>query len=135
MDRIHALGMLGVMVVLTATVYGLTGKEDSDTVDTAISEADVVVNYTGEGYEPREVTVKKGDTVAWVSEGPAMWTASSSHPTHADYGLDEHSDPAFDQGEQGSMFVFTFGKVGEWQYHNHLNAYHHGTVNVVAEDG
>lgn len=131
------IAMIGCILALT-----LAGCTQPDTATGALSDQEIkqiqeekehVVTYTADGFKPSHITVKKGDTVTWVSDGPAMWVASNSHPTHADYGLDDHADPVFDQGEAAQVFTFRFNRTGEWQYHNHENAYHHGTVTVTDE--
>lgn len=124
------------VMTTTALVAGCTGTgTDSAAVniDRVAADHDHVIRYTDDGFDPDRLTVSPGDSVAWVRSGPDMWIASNSHPTHADYGLDRHGDPIFDQAEHGTLFTFTFNETGEWQYHNHMNAYHHGMV-VVEED-
>lgn len=125
----HVPGTL--FLIIAALLAGCTGNlSDAEDPTGKIGAADHIINYTSEGFQPRRVTVAPGDTVAFVSEGPKMWVASNSHPTHADYGLDGGADPLFDQKRAGRVYSFTFNRAGEWQYHNHENAYHHGTVIV-----
>jgi hypothetical protein len=38
---------------------------------------------------------------------------------------------AFDQCSAGTSYAFTFGKIGSWGYHNHLNHGATGTVVVT----
>lgn len=122
-----------------------TDESDATTTATGTDEqaqdqdsADETVRYTDQGFEPASVTVSEGETVRFVSEtNTQMWVASDEHPTHANYDettLNQHCDDeasdSFDQCESGDSFTFTFDKVGEWQYHNHLNANDGGTVVV-----
>lgn len=127
-------------ILLAPLIAGLiagctTGASSAAEQDVAsiVAERDNVVRYTDDGFAPRHIQVGPGERVTWVSDGPAMWVASSSHPTHADYGLDDHADPLFDQGAAGQVYTFRFNRTGEWQYHNHENAYHYGTVTVTGE--
>lgn len=97
------------------------------------------VTYDGTSFTPATVTVRRGGTVTWRSEGTdRMWVASDVHPTHTTYSgtsRQEHcpdsSGNAFDQCATGSSYSFTFDKVGTWSYHDHVNASAGGTVVVV----
>jgi plastocyanin len=98
------------------------------------------VHYTQSGFSPSTITVAKGATVTFVNESNRdMWVASAQHPSHTSYSgtsRSEHcpggSTTAFDQCASGDSYVFTFGKVGTWSYHDHLNPQFQGTV-IVAE--
>lgn len=97
------------------------------------------VMYSASGYSPSSVKIKKGGTVTWVDQGTGkMWTASASHPTHTVYSgttLQEHcddtTDTSFDQCKNSAQYSFTFDKAGTWRYHNHSQASHFGSVEVV----
>ncbi len=90
---------------------------------------EAVVTYTDAGYQPKEITVKKGTMVTFVNEGSgSMWTASGVHPTH-------QLLPGFDQLKsvvKGGTYEYAFTKVGTWKYHNHMKPTDGGTV-VVTE--
>ena len=99
----------------------------------------VTVSYNGTSFSPKSVSIKKGDTVKFVSTGAIMWVASAMHPAHVVYSgttKDAHcpdtSGTAFDQCGIGGTYNFTFGKVGSWGYHNHVAASNFGMV-VVTE--
>lgn len=87
-----------------------------------------VVTYTDSGFGPKEITVKKGATVAFINESSsAMWVASAPHPQHTIY-------PEFDQlksVQKGGSYEFVFAKVGTWKYHNHMDATDFGSVIVT----
>ncbi len=89
----------------------------------------VEISYTDTGFEPATVEIEVGDTVRFVNKSSRMmWVASAIHPTHVLL-------PGFDQLEGvdvGGRYSFTFDKVGEWKYHNHLSPTMTGTV-VVTE--
>lgn len=97
------------------------------------------VHYTAKGFNPPVVTIKQGGTVTFTSvDGIPMWVASVVHPTHLVYdgtSRTEHcpnpTDTAFDQCRSGTSYSFTFLKVGEWRYHNHMNAGEGGVIIVV----
>lgn len=66
--------------------------------------------------------VPKGGTVTFT--GSNLWVASDPHPTHTDLS-------AFDARAVKDAYSFTFDKVGEWGFHNHLRASDTGTIIVV----
>jgi plastocyanin len=90
--------------------------------------APLTVVYTNEGYSPKEITVKKGETVKFINMSDRrVWTASDEHPAHTIY-------PEFDQktaAGRGNEYTFKFDRVGTWGFHNHSNAKHLGTVTVT----
>lgn len=83
--------------------------------------------YTDAGFSPKQLTVKKGDTVSFINQSSgAMWVASAVHPTHQVL-------PGFDQKKsvaKGGTYVYTFEKVGTWQFHNHMSPEMTGSVAV-----
>lgn len=87
-----------------------------------------VIKMTDAGFQPSEVTVKKGDAVELKNEGTKdHWPASAIHPTHLVY-------PEFDpkQGiKPGESWSFTFDKIGEWRFHDHLFPTSTGKVTVT----
>ncbi len=87
-----------------------------------------VILMTDAGFDPKETTVKKGDTVLFVNEGSnPRWPASAPHPSHTNY-------PEFDAKAgiaPGQMWEFTFENVGSWPFHDHLNASTFGKVTVT----
>lgn len=101
----------------------------------------VTVTFTANGFSPKTVNVKKGDTVMFVnSSSEQMWVASNPHPIHSGYSgttVDQHCPDtqgvAFDECTAvgaGGTYSFTFQKVGSWGYHNHIDHGMTGTVVV-----
>ncbi len=94
------------------------------------------VTYTSDGFNPKSMTIAKGQSISFVNQsGNEMWVASAVHPSHTTYGgttRQEHcpdtAGTAFDQCGAGGSYTFTFGKSGNWNYHNHLRASDFGTV-------
>ncbi len=89
-----------------------------------------VVSIGPGGFNPANITVKKGEAVMWLNEdaGAPHWPASNPHPAHTNY-------PGFDPGAAlppAGSWQFKFDKVGTWGYHDHLNPKLTGTV-VVTE--
>lgn len=121
---------------------GGPGGTGTNVPDPSASAAlNATITYNESGFSPAVVTIKRGGTVTWNNESSGnMWVASAQHPTHTVYngtarqdhcGTDQES-VAFDQcrGETDD-WSFTFEKVGEWAYHDHLNASNFGRIVVV----
>src|SRR3989344_6696710 len=97
------------------------------------------VYYKNGTYEPKEITIKKGDVVKWVNSDPApTWPASAIHPTHGVYpqqgGCPLIGGSSFDACgglEQGKFWSFQFNFTGSWRYHDHLKSSVTGVVNVA----
>lgn len=89
--------------------------------------AKTTVNYSDSGFTPNNITVKVGETVTWSNQSSAtMWVASNPHPTHTDLlGFDELAS-----ADRGGTYSYTFTKVGNWGYHNHLSPSDKGVVTV-----
>jgi plastocyanin len=120
---------------LFATVFGgvyifQTGQkaEAPAVAKEPLGEPALTITRTDEGYEPAQVTIKKGDIVLWKNESNDFhWPASDLHPTHGVY-------PEFDPLRpiaQGEDWKFKFEKVGVWKFHDHLRANKVGTVTVT----
>src|SRR3989338_1293172 len=100
--------------------------EKDNPADTEVSNATtdidtttevIFVTYGDEEFAPREIVVTKGQTVRFINKGSGnMWVASDTHPTHTVL-------PEFDSKKSigsGENYEFTFTKIGEWNYHNHI---------------
>lgn len=109
---------------------------DSNSIDTTPEV--IVVTYNNNGFSPKEIVVSQGQTVRFVNESSGnMWVGSAVHPDHTAYSgtsLNKHcpdtDKTAFDQCETGDMYEFTFTKIGEWGYHNHIKPSAFGKVIV-----
>ena len=89
---------------------------------------EIKVTYNTQGFSPKTVTIKKGETVVFENKtGKKASVASDEHPTHLLYPeFDQYKTEQRGKGE----FRFTFEKAGTWNYHDHLNANMTGTVVV-----
>ncbi len=106
-----------------------------------VPNAGNTVTYLDTGYRPQELRVKVGTTVFFQNGSIApVWTASAMHPTHTVYpGSDINkcttalANTIFDSCQgiaPGDSWSFTFTQMGQWNYHNHLNASHFGKIVV-----
>ncbi|MDY6771173.1 MAG: hypothetical protein SV186_04420 [Candidatus Nanohaloarchaea archaeon] len=128
------------LVLVAVTVAGCTSNQTPENPEPAINASeDNVVIYNQSGFFPQTITIQKGETVTWKSQGPRMWVASDVHPTHTEYagtrlsqhcGNAETADERFDACKMTQTYSFTFNKTGTWGYHNHVLSQHTGTVIV-----
>jgi len=123
---------------------GATEEQPTAITEAVIEEStppasDNVIKITANGFEPKTLTVKAGDTVTFVNEdSDKHWPASAMHPTHTVYpgsdvkkcGSDESIFDACKGLEQGESFSFTFNEIGSWGYHDHLRASTTGKIVV-----
>ncbi|MEA2701651.1 MAG: hypothetical protein QOE22_360 [Candidatus Parcubacteria bacterium] len=129
----------------TTTTTGVPTTDTSGapvvTTTTTTTQTNVTITYGPNGFSPANVTVAPGTTVTWVNSGSGrMWVASDVHPTHTEFdGTStaqhcENGTPTgagvFDACGAVSSFSFTFTKAGSWDYHNHSQSSHGGTVTV-----
>lgn len=97
------------------------------------------VTITDSGFNPKELKIRKGDTVIWTNESSgSSWPASAVHPTHRVYPQRSASDclgSSFDACKRlanGESYQFKFDNVGSWRYHNHLRPRLTGVI-IVGE--
>lgn len=76
------------------------------------------IHITAQGFEPRTVEIRKGETVEFINDDiQPHWPASGIHPTHA-------LCPGFDALRgltQGERYQYTFLKSKTCPFHDHLN--------------
>ena len=90
-----------------------------------------VIELTEEGYLPKELVIKKGETVRFkTSMNEPFWPASNSHPTHGIYNEFDPKVPI----DPTDSWAFTFNRTGRWMYHDHLYSYFTGVILVIDED-
>ena len=104
--------------------------------DSNVSEEIVVTGIehsivlTSDGYEPRAINIGLGDTIVFTTSDvyPDLhWPASNIHPTHSIYSEFDPLRPV----PSDEPWSFTFTRVGEWKFHDHLNPRHTGTITVT----
>ncbi len=104
------------------------GALDTETADETPAATVTEVSYTADGFIPKDITIKAGDSVRFANNSASlMWVASDNHPTHELYS-------EFDQKTavpNGGVYTFKFDKVGTWTYHNHVESSNTGTITVT----
>ncbi len=91
---------------------------------------ELIIRMTANGFEPKELTVTKGDEVLFINNDDTnRWPASNFHPSHTLY-------PEFDSMEgvkPGESWKMKFEKAGIWRMHDHLIPHMTGTITVEDE--
>ena len=118
------MGIAGIVFLY----FAYTSLQKPNEVVEVQGEPAITVVRTETGYEPSDVTIKKGDIVRFTNESSEYhWPASDLHPTHGVY-------PAFDPLKpiaQGESWQFQFDQVGTWNFHDHIRANKTGTIMVT----
>lgn len=125
------LGVVAGAVVAGAFWFGYSRDEDKNVSENTVFPSgqtrEVAVSMIHDGFSPKNITIKRGDTVTFVNEdSQSHWPASNIHPTHSIY-------PEFDPKrslKQGESWSFVFEKEGIWRYHDHVAPSLAGTVVV-----
>ncbi len=88
----------------------------------------VTITETASGFEPKQVRLKKGGTVTFVTKvNKPFWPASNPHPYHNTYAAFDSKKPIDPQ----ESWSFTFDEIGIWQYHDHIRPFNLGRITVV----
>ncbi|MEK7481023.1 MAG: hypothetical protein AAB604_02895 [Patescibacteria group bacterium] len=86
---------------------------------------DQVIRITADGFDPTEITIKKGEIVIFINDDTRPhWPASAVHPTHTQC-------PGFDALRgfmQGEEYRHQFLKSQTCPFHDHLNPSLKGTI-------
>lgn len=94
---------------------------------TSSQNAQNMVEYGSNGFNPKTLTIKVGQTVTWANKDTDnLQIASNPHPVHTNYPL-LNSVGLIKPGESKS---FTFSTAGKFAYHNHLEPNNTGEVIV-----
>lgn len=103
-----------------------TQSATTATAGAVMNEEKNLVTIGNDGYLPKSITIKVGETVTWVNTDTANHTVTSAlHPTHTIY-------PALNLGviKSGTKKALSFPKAGVYKYHDHLNPSLVGSVTV-----
>lgn len=130
MRKIAGIGVIVLGASLLFYYYGVREEPHPGPVAATIT-------YSETGFQPTEVTIKRGEAVRWVNESErAMWPAAAVHPTHSLYpekSSDDCLGSSFDAcGDipPGSGWEFTFHEGGDWRFHDHIAPSRTGVVHV-----
>jgi plastocyanin len=120
-----------VIVILSGGVWLMRNQQSptdvGDTTSDAAEPAAVTIEMKDKDYEPSNVTIKVGQTVAFMNSSQEdRWPASNIHPTHEIYSEFDPKQPV----RPGEIWTFTFDKAGIWKFHDHLFPTQTGTITV-----
>lgn len=85
-----------------------------------------IVEVTGSGFSPADITIKVGGSVTWQNRDTVDHIVNSAvHPTHLVY-------PPLNLGvmKPGESRSLTFPTAGIYKYHDHLNPSLFGSITV-----
>lgn len=124
MHRSYRIILAGICLVVTATVIYVVFDEPQSR-----DEPEQVTVVLGEkGFDPQEITLQKGGTITFsTTRNKPYWPASNLHPSHTIYSEFDPMRPL----QPSETWQFTFDRVGDWAYHDHLRSYYVGIVHVV----
>lgn len=109
---------------VTSNTDGTTDAEDQ--AAPTPSER-VAITYTNNGFEPSELTVKKGTIITITNTSSQdVQFSSDDHPAHQ-----KNSEMNLKVLSPGESTSYTPQKVGEWGFHDHLNDTKTGTITVT----
>lgn len=106
-----------------------TTTEPSEQGDDAVQDPSerTTIAFTGNGFEPSQVTVKRGTVITIKNDSSrSVQFSSDDHPAHRDNT--EMNMQTLAPGESGS---YTTTTAGEWGYHDHLDESKTGTITVT----
>lgn len=97
-----------------------------------------LVAYTGDAFEPNNLTIKKGETVRFVNNSfDPLWVASTGnggqvYPGHSlNCGQSDFDSCVLVQA--GTFWEFTFDLPGTWTYKNNANTSKAGAITVTVQ--
>lgn len=135
MKRVFLVGAVAALTVLSACTSSQPDSQGEATTNNSqttnqnapLTQNDIVVVYTDEGFSPATMNIALGTKVTFENKSSkAFWPASGPHPEHTNY-------PEFDAKKSipsGESYSFVFEKAGAWGFHNHLDSKKFGKITV-----
>lgn len=107
---------------------GAVRPDDTTTDEAAPTPSErMSIVYSDNGFEPADITVKKGTVITVKNESSRdVQFSSADHPTHQENN--EMNLKTLSPGESDS---YTASKAGTWGYHDHIDESQTGTVTVT----
>ena len=131
MDKKYWLPAIIIIATGAATLYFFQSRPAPGPKFFPASEVnlnDAVITITNTKVEPAEITMRVGEKIVFINKSTDFaWPASNPHPTHTDYPELDPREPL----DANEAWAFTFTKVGEWEYHDHLKPSRRGTIKVT----
>ena len=129
---------LGVLIILSLIMLTACTNQQ---VDTLTNIKPNTIEITSNGFTPKELTIKIGETITFINKDTKPhWPASAFHPTHTAYpgsniekcGTEEQENifDACKELQQEGTYAFKFEAHGKWNYHDHLKPSMYGSIIV-----
>lgn len=100
---------------------------DNPASDSAVTKDNQTVTIDANGFSPKNVTIKAGESVTWSNKDTAVHEVNSViHPTHQVYPP-LNTIGLLKAGQQKSL---SFPDKGTYKFHDHLNPQFSGAVTV-----
>jgi plastocyanin len=120
---------LGVLLIgaLGLSVLHPGSSDGRDQVADLRHQEEAAIVLTEDGFIPRDILISPGTKVTFTSTREnQFWPASNTHPSH---GIFPDFDPKRPL-ESDESWSFTFDRVGNWGYHDHIRSYFTGIIYV-----
>ena len=131
LDKAYSAHALLIGGVLVFSAWGYLFFAETVAPSLFAEEGEYVVVLKEDGFHPDDISIKKGDTVTFISEtGKPFWPASDLHPSHSIYSAFDPKTLVYPE----TPWSFQFDEVGEWKYHDHINPMYGGIIRVTGED-
>jgi plastocyanin len=97
-----------------------------------------LVSYTGNGFMPNSLSVKKGQVVRFTNNSSTdLWIASIGTDSNDIYpGTSSCGGSTFDSCQSigpGGFWEFTFDQSGTWSFQNNLDKTKTGTITIIVQ--
>lgn len=137
--------VIAVLAIAGLTVFALSNQQDPAPQANTTAQSDVAeestnseeaaptpsermsITYTDNGFEPADITVKKGTVITVTNESSkSVQFSSADHPTHR-----ENPEMNLQTLSPGESDSYTASEAGTWGYHDHIDESQTGTVTVT----
>ena len=104
-----------------------TGSAERDNEVAPNPSERMTITFRDKGFEPSELTVKKGTVITVKNESSRnVQFSSDDHPAHRD-----NTEMNMDTLAPGESSSYTATVAGEWGYHDHIDESKTGTITVT----
>ena len=129
MKKIGIFPIIAVIFIAAGAFLYLSKANNSTTQETAEVTEEIPygnVILSAQGFSPKTITIKKGETVTWINQSGKSGTVNSDpHPAH-----DLNKFLNLGDFPNGSSVQAIFENAGTYQYHNNYSPQQTGIVVV-----
>lgn len=133
---ILAVALAGLVLYALQTKQVGTNKAQSDATPSVAQTTDqdapapgdrMAITYTDSGFEPQNLTVKKGTVITLTNASSHnVQFSSNDHPAHT-----ENTEMNMATLAPGESDSYTATKTGTWGFHDHIEGSKTGTITVT----